>query len=96
MLPKEITSEELRRLTNYGKATITELEQAGVISRTAKDTWPFPETVTAVIAHLRSKRPQLSDEQKAYHAARAKSAQVKLAQELGKLGSVGEMSGALT
>jgi hypothetical protein len=94
MLPKEISSEELRRLTGYGKSTITELEQAGTISRSAKDTWPI-ETVTKVIAHLRERKPALSEEQRAYHAEKTKMMRLRYAQEINKLGSTEEMITAL-
>ena len=94
MLPTTITTAELTKLTGYAKSSITELQQRGVIEKAGPDTWPI-ETVTTLIVHLRERKPQLSDEQKAYHQARADREKLKYAQEIGKLGSTEEMVGAL-
>ena len=93
-LPTTITTAELTKLTGYAKSSITELQQRGVIEKAEPDTWPI-ETVTTLIAHLRERKPQLSDEQRAYHQARADREKLKYAAELKKIGSVEEMSGAL-
>jgi hypothetical protein len=66
----------------------------GVIAREAKDRWP-PDTILKLVTHLRQRKPQLSDEQRAYHQARADREKLKYAVEIGKLGSTEEMVGAL-
>ena len=94
-LPTTMTTQELCAATGYSAPALVDLEKSGVIAREAKDTWPF-ETVRKIISHLRERKPQLSEEQKAYHAARADRERLKYAQEVGKLGSTEEMIDALS
>jgi hypothetical protein len=89
-----MTTQELCTATGYSAPALVDLEKSGVIAREARDKWPF-ETVRKIISHLRERKPQLSDEQRAYHAARADREKLKYAAELKKIGSVEEMTGAL-
>jgi hypothetical protein len=85
MLPATITSEELRRLTNYSKAQLVELEQGGIIERAAKNTWPI-ETVTKIVARLRERgqRP-VDDDCSRFEASRAAREKLKLMKEAGEV-----------
>jgi hypothetical protein len=81
MLPTTITSEELRRLTNYSKAQLVELEQAGIIERAAKNTWSIG-TVTKIVARLRERgRRPVDDDRARFEAARAGREKLKLMKE---------------
>jgi len=79
-LPEQINSAELQRLTGYGHAAITKFEQDGIIKRSAKDTWPL-DTVTKLIAHLRERRPALSEERLRFEKARADRERLKVMKE---------------
>lgn len=84
MLPKTITTAELRSLTGYSKAGIVELEQSGVIKRDAVDKWPI-EMVTKVVARLRERKPAVSDERARWETARALREERKAALEAREL-----------
>lgn len=93
-LPTTLTSQELCATTGYSAPALVDLEKSGVIARDARDQWPF-DTVRKIVTHLRERKPQLSEEQRAYHAAKADLAKLKYAQEIHKLSSTEEMIGAL-
>jgi len=80
MLPTTITTAELRKLTGYAKSSITELQQTGIIERVGPDTWPI-ETVATLIAHLRTRRPAVSDDRARWEKARAIREERKVALE---------------
>jgi hypothetical protein len=64
MLPATITTTELQELTKYSRPAIVELEQQNVIKRLDRDTWPMPETMAALVVHLRERvrKTAVSDE----------------------------------
>jgi phage terminase Nu1 subunit (DNA packaging protein) len=76
MLPKTVTTNELVKLSGYAKSSITELQQRGIIERVGPDTWAI-ETVTAIIAHLRERKPIVSNEREKFERARAQREQMK-------------------
>ena len=85
MLPTEITSAELQALSGYAKASLTELEQAGVIKRDAKNVWPI-DTVTKLIVHLRERgRRPADDDRSRFEKMRAAREELKLKKELGEV-----------
>lgn len=91
MLPTTITSAELRRLTGYSKAAITELEQSGVIKRAAVDTWPI-ETVTKIVGHLRERKPAGGEFRDRYEKAKALREERKAALEAKELCLVSDLT----
>lgn len=91
MLSTTITTEELRHLTGYSKAQLVELEQAGIIKRDAKNTWPTIETVAAIVARLRERgRRPADDDRTRFEKLRADRERVKLLKETGALASTKE------
>jgi phage terminase Nu1 subunit (DNA packaging protein) len=95
MLSESITSKELYALTGYSKAAIIKFEQEGLISRTAKDTWPI-DTVTKLIAHLRERRSVVSPERARFEQARAQREEMKARQLAGELCRVKDFDEAWT
>src|ERR1700730_17832682 len=83
MLPKTISTEELRLLTKYAKASITELEQAGVIKRDAPNACPLPDTLAKLVKHLRERvrRTAVSDDKRTWERARAAREKLRLMKE---------------
>jgi hypothetical protein len=85
MLPTEITSAELQQLSGYAKASITELEQAGVIKRLGKNSWPLG-AVTQLIYHLRERgRRSADDDRTRFEKSRADRERLKLMKECGEV-----------
>jgi hypothetical protein len=82
MLPKTVTTSELCKLSGYAKSSITALQQAGVIERVGPDAWSI-ETLTAIIAHLRERKPVTSNEPEKFERARAQREQMKAEREAG-------------
>ena len=96
MLPTNITSEELRKLTGYSKAAIVSFEQVGIIERSARDTWPLPSTLAKIVGHLRGKiRQGASAGDARWRAARALEIEVKIAERTNQLISIDEAQAAL-
>jgi hypothetical protein len=93
MLPKTINTSELRALTGYSAAGITELVQSGLISRSAKDTWAFPSTVLKIVGHLRERgrREAVADDRSRFERARAQREEMKAMKEAGKLCPVSDL-----
>jgi hypothetical protein len=83
MLPKTISTEELRLLTKYAKASITELEQAGVIKRDGPNAWPLPDTLAKLVTYLRERvrRTAVSDDKRTWEKARAAREKLRLMKE---------------
>lgn len=82
-IPSTCTSEELRELTNYSKAAIIALEQAGVIKRSATNEWPLPDTLVALMKHLRERKSPASDGRIKWENARARREEMKAQREAG-------------
>jgi hypothetical protein len=80
MLPTRITSKELQQLTGYSKAAIIKFEQDGLIARSSKNDWPL-ETVTKLFAHLRERKPVVSEERVRFEKARADRERLKVMRE---------------
>jgi phage terminase Nu1 subunit (DNA packaging protein) len=84
-IPSTCTSEELRLLTGYSKAALIALEQQAVIKRVATNAWPLPDTLVALMKHLRERKSPVSDGRARWEWARAKREEMKAQQEAGKL-----------
>ena len=85
MLPKTISTDELRSLTGLSKSGITTFEQQGVIKRLAVNEWPMPDTLVALVMHLRERKPVVSTERQNFERARAQREQMKAQLMLGTL-----------
>jgi len=75
-LPTTLTTNELVKLSGYARSSLTALQQAGVIERVGPDTWAI-ETLTAIIANLRERKPVVSTERQNFERARAQREQMK-------------------
>jgi phage terminase Nu1 subunit (DNA packaging protein) len=76
-LPKTISTIELQSLTGLSKSGVTKFEQQGVIKRSAVNEWPMPDTLVALVTHLRERRPVVSTERQNFERARAQREQMK-------------------
>ena len=94
-IPSTCTSEELRLLTGYSKAALIALEQQAVIARVATNAWPLPDTLVALIKHLRERRPAVSTERTQFERARAQREQMKAEQMAGQLCHVSDFREAI-
>jgi hypothetical protein len=79
------STDELRRLTGLSKSGITTFEQAGIIKRSAVNTWPMPDTLVALVTHLRTRKPAISDDHARWERARALREERKAALEAREL-----------
>ena len=86
MLPKTINTAELMKLVGLAKSSLTELAQAGVISQSARNTWPI-DTVTKLAGHWRERgrREAVDDDRQRFERARAEREEMKALKEAGKL-----------
>jgi hypothetical protein len=94
-LPTAITTKELCTATGYSAPALVDLEKAGVIARSAKDTWPI-STVTKLIAHLRERKPAVSPERLRWEQARAAREELKAQQLARSLCKVSDFDEAWT
>jgi hypothetical protein len=85
MLPKTVSTDDLRSLTGLSKSGVTTFEQQGVIKRSAVNTWPMPDTLVALVTHLRARKPSSSDGRVAWEAARARREEMRAKKEAGEL-----------
>lgn len=76
-LPKTISTHELQSLTGLSKSGITKFEQEGVIKRSAVNEWPLPDTLVALVGHLRERKPVVSTERQNFERARAQREEMK-------------------
>ena len=86
MLPKTINTAELMKLVGLAKSSLTELAQAGVISQSARNTWPI-DTVTKLAGDWRERgrREAVDDDRQRFERARAEREEMKALKEAGKL-----------
>ena len=84
-LPKTISTIELQSLTGVSKSGVTKFEQQGAIKRSAVNEWPMPDTLVALVTHLRERKPVVSNERQNFERARAQREQMKAELMMGTL-----------
>jgi phage terminase Nu1 subunit (DNA packaging protein) len=94
-LPKTISTIELQSLTGLSKSGVTKFEQQGVIKRSAVNEWPMPDTLVALVTHVRERKPVVSTERQNFERARAQREQMKAEQMAGQLCRVSDFSEAI-
>jgi hypothetical protein len=72
------TTAEILLLADFSKQRLSQLEQAGVVKRAAKDSWPLATTIKALFADARQRSQEYSE-------ANAKLENLKVAREKLKL-----------
>jgi phage terminase Nu1 subunit (DNA packaging protein) len=85
MLPETASTDELRRLTGLSKSGITTFEQQGIIRRSAVNAWPMPDTLVALVTHLRTRKPASSDDRSRWEKARAEREELRNRREAREL-----------
>jgi phage terminase Nu1 subunit (DNA packaging protein) len=93
-LPSTIDTATLREITGYSKARLVDLENEKVIARSDVNTWPYPETLTKIIAHLRERvrKTAVSDDRSRWEAARAQREELKTQKLSGELCRVSDFN----
>ena len=76
-MPKTVSTTELLSLTGLSKSGVTKFEQEGVIKRVATNAWPMPDTLVALVSHLRERKPVVSTERQSFERARAQREEMK-------------------
>jgi phage terminase Nu1 subunit (DNA packaging protein) len=92
----QISTAELCALCDLTKGRLSQLESAGVIQRSEKNSWPLIATTRALFADARSRSAAHSEAKGRMEEARAKALELKLSREEGKVAPVEDFYAAVT
>jgi hypothetical protein len=75
------TTAEILLLADFSKQRLSQLEQAGVVKRAAKDSWPLAATIKALFADARQRSQEYSEAKTRFETIKADREKLKLMKE---------------
>jgi hypothetical protein len=91
-----VTTAEILLLADFSKQRLSQLEQAGVVKRAAKDAWVLAPTIRALFADARQRSQEYSQAKTKFETIKAEREQLKLKREAHDLAPVAETTASLS